>query len=57
MTGSHPSKGNWNRFDSIDMKATEIIQRWKQVCNVKHISICHFSLREMKKTMKKNYCW
>ena len=26
---SHPPKENWYRFDSKDIKATEIIQTWK----------------------------
>ena len=40
--GSCPPKDNWCHFDSMDIRATEIIQTWKQVSTGKHISIHHF---------------
>ena len=39
---NHPPKGNRRRFGSMDIRATEIIQTWKQVSIGKRISICHF---------------
>ena len=33
---------NWHLFDSMDIRATEIIQTWKQVNTGKHISIRNF---------------
>ena len=48
-------KGDWYHFDSTDIRATEIIQKWKQVSTGKHISIRHFCRWGMKKTMKKKH--
>ena len=50
---NRPPKGNWRRFNSMDTRATEIIQTWKQVSTGRHISIGHFCPWRMKKTMEK----
>ena len=39
---SCPPKNNWHLFDSMDIRATEIIQTWKQVNTGSHISIRNF---------------